>query len=98
VKNWKLGPEIVDPVSFHHSPETYNGEQKDILFTIILANYFTKRSGIGFSGDPSMEDIWPHVIQHFSSSPDTTFDYLHDLSDEVAREIEKAQIFLKVAR
>lgn len=97
-KNWKLGPEIVDPVSFHHSPETYNGEQKDILFTIILSNYFAKRSGIGFSGDPSMEDIWPQVFQYFSVDSDTTFDYLHDLSNEVAQEIEKAQIFLKVAR
>lgn len=97
-ENWKLGTEIIDTVSFHHSPETYNGEQKDILFTIILANYFAKRSGIGFSGDPSMEDIWPQVFQYFSVGPDTTFDYLHDLMDEVAQEIENAQIFLKVAR
>ena len=97
-KNWKLGTEIIDTISFHHSPETYNGEQKDILYTIILANYFAKRSGIGFSGNPSMEDIWPQVLQHFSVGPDTTVDYLHDLSDEVTQEIEKAQIFLKVAR
>jgi len=97
-ENWKLGTEIIDTVSFHHSPETYKGEQKDILFTIILANYFAKRSGIGFSGDPSMEDLWPQVFQYFSVGPDTTFDYLHDLSEEVAQEIEKAQIFLKVAR
>jgi hypothetical protein len=81
-----------------HSPETYNGEQKDILFTIILANYFAKRSEIGFSGDPSMEDIWHQVFEYFSVGSDTTSDYLHDLSYEVAREIEKAQIFLKVAR
>lgn len=97
-KNWKLGTEIIDTISFHHSPETYNGEQKDILYTIILANYFAKRSGIGFSGNPSMEDIWPQVLQHFSVGPDTTVDYLHDLSDEVTQEIEKAQIFLKIAR
>jgi putative nucleotidyltransferase with HDIG domain len=97
-ENWKLGPEILDAVSFHHSPEIYNGEHKNILFTIILADYFAKRSGIGFSGDPSMEDLWPQVFQYFSVGPDTTLDYLHDLSDEVAREIEKAQIFLKVAR
>jgi HD-like signal output (HDOD) protein len=97
-ENWRLGTEIIDTVSFHHSPETYNGEQKDILYTIILANYFVKRSGIGFSGDPSMEDLWPQVFQYFSVGPDTTFDYLHDLSEEVALEIEKAQIFLKVAR
>jgi hypothetical protein len=45
-----------------------------------------------------MEDIWPQVFQYFSVGPDTTFDYLHDLMDEVAQEIENAQIFLKVAR
>jgi putative nucleotidyltransferase with HDIG domain len=96
-ENWKLGLEIIDTVSFHHSPKTYNGKQKDILFTIILANHFANRSGIGFSGDPSMEDIWPQVFEHFSDGPDTTLDYLHSLTDEVAHEIEKAQIFLKVA-
>lgn len=97
-KNWKLGTEIIDTIAFHHSPETYDGEQKDILFTIILANHFAKRSGIGFSGNPSMEKIGPQVFQHFSGGQETTFDFLHDLSDEVAQEIEKAQIFLKVAQ
>jgi hypothetical protein len=45
-----------------------------------------------------MEDIWPQVFQHFSVCPDTTLGYLQDLTDEVTQEIEKAQIFLKVAR
>jgi len=97
-ESWNLGTEIIDAITYHHSPETYEGEQKDILFTIILANYFANRSGIGFSGDSSMQEIWPQVFQHFSAGPDTTPDYLHDLTDEVTQEIEKAQIFLNIAR
>jgi putative nucleotidyltransferase with HDIG domain len=97
-ENWNLGTEIIDTVTSHHSPETYTGEQKDILFTTILANHFANRSGIGFSGDPSVEEIWPPVFQYFSASPETTLEYLHDLTDEVTQEIDKAQIFLKITR
>jgi putative nucleotidyltransferase with HDIG domain len=97
-ENWNLGTEIIDTVTYHHSPETYKGEQKDILFTIILANHFANRSGIGFSGDPSMEEIWRQVFEHFSICQNTALDYLHDFTDEATQEIENAQVFLKIAR
>lgn len=97
-ENWKLGAEIIDTVTYHHSPETYEGEQKDILFTVILANYFANSSGIGFSGNRCLDKIWPEVFQHLGAYTDISLDYFKDLTDEVNREIEKAQIFLKVAK
>lgn len=97
-ENWKLGAEIIDTVTYHHSPETYEGEQKDILFTVILANYFANSSDIGFSGNRCFDKICPEVFQHLGAYTDISLDYFRDLTDEVNREIEKAQIFLKVAK
>lgn len=98
MENWKLGTEIIDTVTYHHSPETYEGEQKDILFTVILANYFANSSGIGFSGNRCFEEIWPEVFQHLGTYTNISLDYSGDLFDEVNREIEKAQIFLKISK
>ena len=32
-EKWRLGPEITDTVTYHHSPENYRGENHDILYT-----------------------------------------------------------------
>lgn len=92
-ENWNLGTEITDTVSYHHSPETYKGTKKDILYTVALANYFANVSKIGFSGNRYPEKIGQEVFQYMG----ITLEYLEDIEDEVNIEIEKAQIFLKIA-
>lgn len=92
-ENWNLGTEITDTVSYHHSPETYKGTKKDVLYTVALANYFANVSKIGFSGNRYPAKIGPEVFQHM----DITLEYLEEIKDEVLIEIEKAQIFLKIA-
>lgn len=95
-QKWKLGPEITDTITYHHAPETYQGIQNDILFSVILSDYFANRSEIGFSGNRFLEDILPEAIEHLGTISDFPIDCINDLNGEVNQEIEKAQIFLKV--
>ena len=92
--NWKLSENIVEAVSYHHSYETYDGKFKDLTYTVAMANYFAGLAEIGFSGDRYPEKIGPEVFQHLN----ITMDYLDEIEDEVNQEIEKASIFLRLAK
>jgi len=95
-QNWKLGTEITDAIGYHHLPETYEGEGKDMLYTVILADYFANNSEIGFSGNRYMEELRPDVVHHLDASTKIIHEGLEELTDEVNQDIEKAQIFLKI--
>lgn len=92
-QNWKLGQEISDVITYHHSLDTYQGDNNDILSTISIANFFANILNIGFSGDHNHEEISQETFQHMNIAPG----YYEDIEGEVNKEIEKAQIFLKVA-
>jgi len=96
-KKWKLGEEISDAITFHHAPETYQGFQNDILFTVILSDYYANSAQIGFSGNHHMENVWPEALQYLADNADFSFYDIDAFNGEVEQEIEKAQIFLKVA-
>ena len=96
-EKWRLGEEISDTITYHHTPETYQGFQNDMLFTVILSDYYANSAQIGFSGNHYREDVWPEALQYLSSDADSSFYDIDALNGEVEREIEKAQIFLKVA-
>jgi putative nucleotidyltransferase with HDIG domain len=96
-EKWKLGEEISDPITYHHAPETYQGVQNDILFTVILSDHFANSSEIGFSGNRYLENIYPEVMPYLENNTKLNFSNNSSFKDEVAQEIEKAQIFLRVA-
>jgi len=96
-KKWKLGEEISDTITYHHAPETYQGVQNDILFTVILSDHFANSSEIGFSGNRYLENIYPEVMRHLGDDTELFFDNISAFNGEVEQEIEKAQIFLKIA-
>ena len=96
-EKWKLGEEISDPITYHHAPETYQGVQNDILFTVILSDHFANSSEIGFSGNRYSESVYPEVIPYLENNTELNFNHNSSFNDEVAQEIEKAQIFLRVA-
>jgi putative nucleotidyltransferase with HDIG domain len=96
-EKWKLGEEISDTITYHHAPETYQGLQNDILFTVILSDHFANSSEIGFSGNRYLGNIYPEAMRHLENNTELNFSNISAFNDEVAEEIEKAQIFLKVA-
>ena len=96
-EKWKLGEEISDSITYHHTPETYQGVQNDMLFTVILSDYYANITGIGFSGNHYVENFYPEAIKYLGDHTDLSFDDIDGFSSEIKQEIEKAQIFLKIA-
>ncbi len=96
-EKWKLGKEISDPITYHHAPETYQGVQNDILFTVILSDHFANSLEIGFSGNRYLENTYSEAMRYIENNNELSFSNIDSFNDEVEQEIEKAQIFLKVA-
>ena len=94
VDNWKLGTEIHDTVSYHHSAEQYQGEFEDLIFTIAMANHFANVEEIGYSGNKFPDPLDPEIVEFLGV---TVNELEVELLDRVKTEIEKARIFLQVA-
>ncbi len=91
---WKLGDEIKDAIIHHHSVESYEGENKNIVFAVSAANFFSNYFEIGFSGDRYPEKLPVMILKNLSID----MDWFDDIEDTVNEEIEKARIFLKLSK
>jgi putative nucleotidyltransferase with HDIG domain len=92
VSAWRLKGAIGDTIQYHHSYGDYNGAYKDILFSVVAANWFANMMEIGFSGERYLEKISPMLWQHL----DIKKDFFDSIEHSVIQEIEKAKIFLKI--
>ena len=92
-ESWKLEGAIGDVILYHHNCEEYSGDSKDILFSVAAANRFAAMSEIGFSGDRYPCSLPPEIWETLNITQET-FD---EIEDNVFREIEKAEIFLKIS-
>lgn len=90
--NWRLAEDIIDVIQNHHNPGNYQGPHREILYTVVAANYFANIMEIGFSGNRYPEK--PNDIIYKSLG--ISWQILEDMEEQVEKEIEKAQIFLKL--
>lgn len=93
LKAWNLDESIQDVILHHHKPQGYTGSHKELLYTVVLANYFANDFEIGFSGD--RYPVRPP--QGLCGALKVNMDMLEGMEEEVKREIERASIFLKLA-
>jgi len=93
VENWRLGENLADAVSNHHHLDAYAGKHRVLVLTVAIANLFSNTYELGFSGDRYPENI-PDSLMHELG---IDWEYLESLEEAVKAEIEKAQVFLKVA-
>ena len=92
VKAWKLDGAVGDAIIYHHNHLDYDDSNRDLLYTIILANRFALETEIGFSGDRHPEKPGPSIWETLNITPEI-FD---EIAPIVNSEIEKAEIFLKL--
>jgi putative nucleotidyltransferase with HDIG domain len=92
VKAWKLEGPVGDGIMYHHSCAEYEGDHKDLLFTVAAANHFATTMEIGFSGDRYPEKDGDIITETLGIGKDG-FD---EIEQKVNEEIEKAEIFLKL--
>jgi putative nucleotidyltransferase with HDIG domain len=92
VKAWRIKGPLEDAVIHHHNYTDYAGEHKDLLHTIVAANYFASFMEIGFSGNrhPRKPEnvVWETL--------GLAWEDIEDIKPIVDDEIEKAQIFLNL--
>jgi putative nucleotidyltransferase with HDIG domain len=93
VENWHLGENLSDAVAHHHHLGDYAGSHRELVLTVAAANLFSNTYELGFSGDRYPENLADAVMQELGID----WDYLESLEASVKAEIEKAQVFLKVA-
>jgi HD-like signal output (HDOD) protein len=94
IENWRLGENLSDAVTFHHNLSDYTGSHRDLVVTVAVANLFSNTYELGFSGDRYPEELPTEVL----AEAGVDWDYLEGIEDSVKAEIEKAQVFLQVAR
>jgi HD-like signal output (HDOD) protein len=88
-KAWRIGGALGDAVIHHHAYTEYPGEHKDLLYSIVAANYFASRMETGFSLYPrEPEDtVWKTL--------DLSWEDLEDIQPAVDDALANARIFLK---
>ena len=89
---WKLDGAVGDVIVHHHNYDEYEGDHKDVLYSIVASNWFASFSRIGFSGDLHSERPRSRIWEALGVSPEV-FD---EIEKGVNAEIEKAEIFLKI--
>ena len=92
-KSWNLSQEIIDTISFHHNLLTYKGDNKNIIYTVAIANFLVTQLSLGFSGNYKAEKIDSEILSYLNLSKNS----IKKILKEVNSEIEKAKIFLKIA-
>jgi HD-like signal output (HDOD) protein len=93
VKAWKLQGPVGETIVHHHNIAEYTGGHKDILYSAIAANQFATRQEIGFSGDRFPEKTGKEIWEVLQINHET----FEAIEKTVNEEIEKAQVFLKIA-
>lgn len=91
-ETWKLGEGIIDTIRHHHEPENYEGNHKLLVYAVAASNYYAVTSEIGFSGSRFPRPPGAEILQALG----VDWDYLDDISDNLMKEIEKAQIYLRI--
>jgi HD-like signal output (HDOD) protein len=91
-KAWRIEGALGDVVIHHHNYTEYAGEHKELLHSIVAANYFANCMEIGFSGSRhprKPEDVVWETLG-------LAWENLEDIKPIVDDEIENAQIFLNL--
>ncbi|MDR2900610.1 MAG: HDOD domain-containing protein [Treponema sp.] len=92
VKAWKLEGAVGDTIQHHHAYIDYDGPHKDVLYSVVAANWFANIMEIGFSGERYIEKIPQQLWEYLNIDK-----YLFDgIEESVVQEIEKAKVFLKI--
>ncbi len=89
---WKLGGAVGDAIGRHHDYLAYEGTNRDILYSVVLADRFASVMEIGFSGSRYPEKLDSSVWE-FLNLDRGIFESIEDI---VLKEIEKAKVFLKL--
>lgn len=92
---WRLGTTLVQSLSHHHNPDDCPEKNRDFVSVVSLANQFAIHMNIGTAGDPFTDHA---LTAYMIDNVGVEWAALHDFRETVLGEIEKAKIFLDIAK
>jgi HD-like signal output (HDOD) protein len=91
-KAWRIEGALGDAAIHHHDYIHYTGEHRELLYTVVAANYFASLTETGFSGNR-----YPHKPEDAVwETLGIAWEDVENIKPVVDHEIEKAQIFLNL--
>jgi len=90
---WNIGANFMETIRHHHDPEGYSGDSRDLVLSVSAANYFMNLTEVGFSGERYPRRMDDEVFSYLG----VDMNWLDEIEDEVEAQIQKAEIFLKMA-
>jgi HD-like signal output (HDOD) protein len=94
-EKWRLGAALVESLLFHHNPDACSEDNRQFVSIVSLANQIAIHLEIGTAGDRFIDQA---LISYLIKAVGVNWPTLHDLREKVLGEIQKAQIFLEIAR
>jgi putative nucleotidyltransferase with HDIG domain len=94
-RKWQLSPALVEALAGHHDLPHQAGEGMSLVNVVGFADVLAHGMGAGIPGGGSLdENEWQRALKGWN----LTSDALAALTSAVAVEIEKARVFLEIAR
>jgi HD-like signal output (HDOD) protein len=92
---WQLNPALIEMLRFHHTPEKASASSRQLVGVVALANAYANLFDVGSAGDR-----YPDIsrVNELLALVGLQWLDLSTLHTVVQQEIEKARIFLQVAR
>jgi HD-like signal output (HDOD) protein len=94
-KKWRLGTTLVRSLAHHHHPEVCSDQNRDFVSVISLANQFAIHLSIGSAGDHLVDHA---LITRLTDNVGVEWAAMQDFRETVLSEIERAKIFLDIAK
>ena len=94
-EKWQFSDTLIELLGCHHSPGEASEASKGLVAIVALANMYANLNHIGSAGDQHPEEEQLKMLLD-----DVSIDWqeLTALNETVQAEIEKAQVFLTVAK
>jgi len=94
-EKWQLNPGLVNLMTFHHDRRSAPEEIRPLVDMVALANGYANVMAIGSAGDRYPDRL---DFEDLLAEAGWDFEQLKGLEETVRAEIDKAQVFLKVAK
>lgn len=94
-EKWQLNQSMVTSLSHHHNPDAVAEPHRELVSTVAVANLYANLFDIGSAGDLHQE---VSLVDRILGSSGLAWPQISALQDTVQDEIDKAQVFLQVAK
>ena len=92
-QKWRLSPEFIEVLACHHQPDKANGDSRQLVCIVALADIFSQLVGIG-----SCETVQTGtgLAEYLLDQVGVDWPTLYEMRTTVLDEIKKAKIFLEI--